>query len=175
MNPTHMQTKAVEQFTCLGGECPDTCCKGWGMQLTKETVDKYTREAPELMEAVSTGEAEFIMRRDPVTDYCVKFDAGWCGIHRDYGEDFLGDACHFYPRVTRALGGTIITTAALSCPETARLMLYGDDTLAMGARSEMRTPFSLRNVLPEHLNEDAALAIHQQFLDVAGDAQFSAA
>ncbi|MBX9725829.1 MAG: flagellin lysine-N-methylase [Rickettsiales bacterium] len=175
MNPTRMQTKAVEKFTCLGGECPDTCCKGWGMQLTQETIDKYTHEAPQLLEAVSSGEAEFIMRRDPVTDYCVKFDAGWCGIHRDYGEAFLGDACHFYPRITRTLGSTVITTAALSCPETARLMLYGDDQLALGARSEVRTPFSLRNVLPANLSEDAALSIHQQFIDMAGDSQFSAA
>lgn len=175
MNPTRMQTKAVEQFICLGAQCPDTCCKGWGMQLTKETIDHYTREAPELMESVSSGEAEFIMRRDPVTDYCVKFDAGLCGIHRDYGESFLGDACHFYPRITRALGSTVMTTAALSCPETARLMLYGDDAFTLDARSVIRTPFSLRNVLPADVSEDAALAIHQQFIDMAGDVQFSAA
>jgi hypothetical protein len=175
MNPMRLQTRAVEQFSCLGSECPDTCCKSWGMQLTKETVDKYTQEAPQLMEAVSSGEAEFIMRRDPQTDYCVKFDAGWCGIHRDYGEAFLGDACHFYPRITRALGATVVTSAALSCPEAARLMLYGHDALAMGPRSEMRTPFSLRNVLPAELNEEQALAIHHHFITLAGDEAATAA
>jgi hypothetical protein len=175
MTPTRMQTKAVEQFTCLGDACPDTCCKGWGMQLTPETLAKYKAEAPKLMDAVSSGEAEFVMRRDPATDYCVKFESGWCGIHREYGEDFLGDACHFYPRITRALGATLVTSAALSCPETARLMLYAPEALALSERSEVRVPYSLRNVLPQGLSEDAAVLIHQAFLDVAGDANHSAA
>ncbi|MDX2095112.1 MAG: flagellin lysine-N-methylase [Alphaproteobacteria bacterium] len=177
MNPTRMHIKAVERFSCLGSECPDTCCKGWGMQLTAETVAKYTSEAPELLAAVSSGESEFIMRRDPATDYCVKFEGGLCSIHRDYGEDFLGDACHFYPRITRALGGTLLTSAALSCPEAARLMLYaedGEEAFATSERRAVRTPYSLRNVLPEGLDADAALGIHQTFLAVAGDTQFSA-
>ena len=107
MTPTRLQTQAVAQFSCLGGECPDTCCQGWGMQLTAETVAKYKAEAPELMDAVSTGEAEFIMKRDPVTDTCVKFEGGWCGIHRDYGEAFLGDACQFSPAFRVRLGRSL--------------------------------------------------------------------
>src|ERR1043165_3275808 len=115
MNPTRIQTNAVARFSCLGADCPDTCCGGWGMQLTQETLEKYKQEAPELVDAVTSGEAELIMRRDPVTDTCVKFEQGWCSIHRDYGDAFLGDACHFFPRITRALGATILTTATLSC------------------------------------------------------------
>lgn len=175
MNPSRMQTRAVEQFRCLGDLCPDTCCKGWGMQLTAETVEKYEADAPHLMESVTSGEAEFIMRRDPATDYCVKFDAGWCGIHREFGEEFLGDACHFYPRITRALGATLVTSAALSCPETARLMLYNPDALAMTERSEVRVPYSMRNVLPGGMDENTALHIHQTFLDIANDPAHSAA
>lgn len=174
MNPSRMQTQAVAKFLCLGDECPDTCCKGWGMQLTRETVDTYKANAPELMEAVSSGEAEFIMRRDPATDYCVKFDAGWCGIHKTYGDAFLGDACHFYPRITRSLGATVLTSAAMSCPEAARLMLYTPQALEWGERSEVRVPFSLRNVLPQGIDEAAALALHDLFLSLAGDETYDA-
>ena len=174
MSPTRLQTQAVEKFSCLGADCPDTCCKGWGMQLTTETVAKYRAEAPELLEAVTSGEAEFIMKRDPVSDQCVKFDQGWCGIHRAYGEEFLGDACHFFPRITRALGTTVITSAALSCPETARLMLYTDDGLALGPRSEMRVPYSLRNYLPAEISDEQALVIHAAFLALVGDETVSA-
>jgi hypothetical protein len=139
------------------------------MQLTAETVAVYKSKAPELMAAVTTGEAEFIMKRDEATDRCVKFESGLCSIHRDYTDAFLGDACHFYPRITRALGGTIITTAVLSCPETARLMLYDEGGLDFTPREEVRVPYSLRNYLPNGLDEATALSIHQAFLSMALD------
>lgn len=174
MNPTRIQTHAVSRFSCLGPECPDTCCKGWGMQLTAETIESYKARAPELLDAVTSGEAEFVMKRDPETDHCVKFDAGWCGIHRDYGTDFLGDACHFFPRITRALGSTIVTTASLSCPEMARLMLTeGSDVFGHTAREQMRDPFSLKNYLPEGMSEDVAIRIHERFLTMALDETIS--
>lgn len=169
-----IQSRAVAQFTCLGDRCEDTCCKGWGMQLTQETIIKYESEAPQLLDAVVTGEAEFVMKRDPATDYCVKFDNGWCGIHRDYGSDFLGDACHFFPRITRAMGDTILTTAALSCPESARLMLMEEGAFAWQPREAQRLPFSMKQYLPEGMNETDALALHDMFLREAGNTEHSA-
>lgn len=174
MSAVRTQNHAVKQFACLGDQCPDTCCKGWGMQLTQETIEKFRSDAPELLDSVTTGEAEFIMKRDPVTDYCVKFDAGWCGIHRDHGPEFLGDACHFYPRVTRALNEQVVTTIAMSCPEAARIMLHGDDPFTLGPREELRVPFSLRNYLPDGLAAEASLELHELFVREAGNANFTA-
>ena len=169
MSATRIQTRAVAQFQCAGDACPDTCCKGWGMQLAAPTVEKYRAAAPELLDAVTSGEAEHIMKRDPITDYCVKFDAGWCGIHRQYGEEFLGDACHFYPRITRAFNDTVTTTLALSCPEAARLMLLEPDAFQPTPREELRVPFSLKNYQQEGLSADDALALHQLLLDSVAD------
>jgi lysine-N-methylase len=144
------------------------------MQLTAETVEKYKHDAPELLDAVTSGEAEFIMKRDPATDVCVKLAQGWCSIHRDYGDAFLGDACHFYPRISRALGGVVVTSAALSCPETARLMLYTEDGLSFTPRTEIRVPYSLRNYLPEGVTAQAAQSIHTTIIELAGDDAVSA-
>ncbi len=144
------------------------------MQLTSDTIEKFRAQAPELLDAVTSGEAEFIMKRDPVTDYCVKFDTGLCSIHRDYGPEFLGDACHFYPRVTRSLNEQVVTSIALSCPEAARIMLHGDDPFSLTPREELRVPFSLRNYLPESLEPDAALELHEIFVREAGNEQFTA-
>lgn len=139
------------------------------MQLTQSTVDKYRQQAPELLEAVTGGEAEHIMRRDPDTDYCVKYDQGWCGIHRDYGTDYLGDACHFFPRVTRRMGEQNLMTASLSCPEVVRLMLNHEDAFAMQTGAADRLPDSLKNYLPEGLDAHKATAVHQAFLQLPAD------
>ncbi len=144
------------------------------MQVDSQTHNRYLREAPELIDAVVSSTAEagdisVVMRRDAHTDYCVKFDNGLCGIQQKYGTDFLGEACHFYPRVTRSLGNTLTMTATLSCPEIARLSLFGDAPFATETSSLERLPYNLQDYLPEHLNAEQALAIHHRFLDAALD------
>ncbi len=141
------------------------------MQLSAQTVAKYEAEAPELLDAVTSGEAEHIMRRDPETDYCVKFDNGWCGVHANYGEDFLGDACHFFPRVTRQLGNAYLMTGSLSCPEMVRLGLMHGFDLVEGEAD--RLPHSLKNYQPETLEEDKALQVHRFFLQAVADEALS--
>ncbi len=157
----------LADFACLGDKCADTCCKGWGMQLDSRTKEKYEKEAPELLDAVDTGEAEWIMKRDPNTDYCVKFDNGLCGIHKDKGTDFLGDACHFFPRITRSLGDTHIMTAAPSCPEVTRLALFTNDGMQLEDTATDRVPFSLQDYCPDGLTPEQALTIHTAFLEAA--------
>ena len=75
------------------------------MQMDAVTLERYREKAPELLAAVeSEPDGSHIMRKDPATGFCVKLEGGLCGIHKTHGETFLGDACYFYPRVTRALG-----------------------------------------------------------------------
>ena len=144
------------------------------MQLTQQTLELYKAKAPELLDAVMQGEAEHVMRRNEVTDYCVKFENGWCGIHKQYGEEFLGDACHFYPRITRSMGERVVTTLALSCPEAARRMILTDAAFDRAPRAQVREPFSLKNYLPEGVASDAAMATHDVFIEQAGNAAYTA-
>lgn len=159
----------VQAFQCLGADCEDTCCKGWGMQLDRRHRELYEKKAPELLEAVTSGEAELIMKRDPETDYCVKFENGLCGIHAEYGTDFLGDACHFYPRVTRKVGEEVVQTATMSCPEVVRLALYGDAPFSWHESEPERVPESLKEYKPEELSSEETRQVFQTFLEAAGD------
>jgi len=144
------------------------------MQLSKENVELYKAKAPELLQSVTSGEAEFIMKRDEKTDYCVQFDKGWCGIHKSRGTEFLGDACHFFPRSTRALGDIKVMTLALSCPEAARMMLFEENALAYHASAIERLPYALRNYAPEGLSGQAALNIHEACVKAVGDTNYAA-
>lgn len=158
------QTSVVSQFSCIGDACPDTCCKGWGMQLSEQDVVRYRTEAPELLESVTSGEADFIMKRDAATDYCVKFENGWCGIHAAYGDRMLGDACHFFPRVTRSLGGRTVMTASMACPEIARMTLTMDAPCDAVEGSIERVPHSLKEYGAAELPPEAMWKVHQAFL-----------
>lgn len=169
-----IQSQAAAGFQCLGDTCEDTCCRGWDMQVAPQTVEKYKAEAPELLDTVVERDGAFIMKRDATTDYCVKFDAGWCGIHRDRGAEFLGDACHFFPRITRAMGDTVLTSVTLSCPEAARSMLGGEGGFGWVPAASARVPYSMKQYLAEGLSEEDALGLHALFLAEAGNPDFPA-
>ena len=33
-----------DNFRCLAGACPDTCCAGWQIYIDEESLEKYGRE-----------------------------------------------------------------------------------------------------------------------------------
>jgi len=165
------RTKILSQFSCLGDKCIDTCCQGWSMQVDEPTLRRYREEAPELLNATESGgvEATTIMRKNPGTGFCVKLEGGLCGVHKKYGDRFLSDACHFYPRVTRTLGKTVLMTASASCPEIARLAFTMEEGLAFEAAKTDRLPYGMKDYLPPELSSEEALAVHQAFLDAVND------
>ncbi len=170
-----IQSSFLDSFQCLGDKCPDTCCKGWSMQLDAPMREKYAKEKPELLDAVAEEGGIAIMRRDPNTDYCVKFENGLCGIHKQYGAAFLGDACNFYPRVTRALGTQTLMTATPSCPEVARLAFYLGVPFAPHETQGERLPHSLKDYLPPELEPAQAQTVHDAFLLAVEEAPFAQA
>lgn len=140
------------------------------------TISRYQNHAPELLDAVTEGhDGGHIMRRDPKSDFCVKFTDGLCGIHRDYGSDFLGDACHFYPRVTRKISDEVVMTALMSCPEVARLALFADDAFMLNEGAVDRLPYTLKDYAPEGMSAADALEVHQAFIAAALDDTHTAA
>ena len=144
------------------------------MQVDQATHDRYQTQAPELLDSIEQAEeSPWIMRKNP-DNFCVKFEDGLCGIHKNYGDRFLGDACNFYPRVTRLLGTQIIMTASLSCPEIARLALFDNEPAVMTPAQEERLPSTTKNYLPDGMNEDDAMKVHQAFLTATEDATASA-
>lgn len=170
-----LRAHLLSGFTCLGDKCEDTCCQTWSMQMDEATLARYRKDAPELMQAVEQEkDGAWIMRKDPASGFCVKLEGGMCGIHKKYGDKFLGDACYFYPRVTRALGERVLMTATMSCPEIARLALSDDKSCTMETAEAERLPQSLKNYLPAGVSIDDALIIHNAFLEATQDAQASA-
>lgn len=134
------------------------------------TFSRYQKDAPELLDAVTQGhDGGHIMRRDAQSDFCVKFTDGLCSIHGDYGSDFLGDACHFYPRVTRQIGGEAVMTGLMSCPEIARLALFDDEPFSLNDGAVDRLPNTLTEYAPENMPAADALEIHQTFVAAALD------
>jgi lysine-N-methylase len=72
-------------------------------------------------------------------------EQGLCGIHARLGPDALFDVCMTYPRYYNEVDGELELFGTVSCPEVARLCLFGDEALALTSLPEHEAPRKLRN------------------------------
>lgn len=176
MSSSLQQASYLGSFQCLGAECEDTCCQGWDMPLDPVRKRLYEEEKPQLLADTIEKDGTRIMRRDAKSDCCVRLEAGWCGIHREHGEDMLGDACYFYPRITRRLGDRLYRTATPSCPEIARRALFSDhDPAGFEEADAGRLPVTVTDYAPPGLSGEEASAIAAQTIAFTQDKGLSPA
>jgi lysine-N-methylase len=153
----------VSRFSCIGGECEDTCCAGWGVTLDKDTFHHYQASFDPVLRPLFTkyvkryahskadhdyGHIE--LQRDACQSCGLLSEKKLCRIHERLGEEALSNTCAYYPRTVHHLGDLHQVVLTLSCPEAARLALLAED--AFGFVGEERT-FSLdyiSQVQPRH-------------------------
>ena len=130
----------MKNFECLGGDCPDTCCASWGIELTSD-CQRRLKPAVDGIEggydAVIETYAE--SRRGRVG--CFRFGSdnrcpllsseGLCSVHASHGEAFLPLTCASYPRAVGVRPQAIEVGGFLSCPEVARRLIETSDPFAL--------------------------------------------
>lgn len=135
---TMLVPKYVTKFQCLGGECPDTCCSTWSINVDKATFQRYRREVhpalkPLLQQYLVQEDKDSYARHGklklrPSDSHCgLHSSDGMCPIQQTLGEDALSDTCYIYPRYVVQFGDRCEQSLTLSCPEAARLALTEDD------------------------------------------------
>ncbi len=115
-----------DQFRCIAGACPDSCCKEWDVQVD-EAFATYYRTLPgalgdRLREVLHTEDGETVMTI--VDRRCPMWRAdGLCRIQAELGEPALCKTCREFPRLTHDYGDFIEQGLELSCPEAAKFIL----------------------------------------------------
>lgn len=115
-------------FHCLGGACPDTCCRDWSVVPDEAALADYASAPSPLKERIARN-----LVTDEDGDVCFRLDErgmcalltqeGLCAIQRDWGEEHLCAHCAAYPRFIEEYGCLTESSLAISCPEAARLLL----------------------------------------------------
>jgi lysine-N-methylase len=133
------QPQYFGRFRCIGAECEDTCCSGWGIVVDSATYERYQRgpdlkiagrslsSLVEINPAGSSSVDYAKMRLDGTA--CPALENGLCSIQQAFGESYIPDLCSMYPRVQNVIGGTIERSLHLSCPEAARLVLSDPEAM----------------------------------------------
>ncbi len=129
-----------KDFQCIGGDCPDTCCVGWGIVIDEDTYRKMEEqeailEIPASDWIMKKGDSRIVRldhSRCPMLD-----EDNLCRVVRRLGSEYLSSTCSGYPRVQSQYGDVIEGHLTFSCPEVvARLMDktelqfdYGEDKI----------------------------------------------
>src|SRR5665213_705690 len=142
------QPKSFDRFRCIGADCEDTCCIGWGIVVDQETYEKYQNlPSHRIANKFLSSLVEINPARSSAGDYaklrlerarCPALQEDLCAIQQTLGEPYLPDLCSKYPRVLNVVHGAVERSLHLSCPEAARLVLNDPEGMALDERMEER-------------------------------------
>ena len=115
-----------DQFHCIAGDCPDSCCQEWDVQVDAVSAQRYLaldgslgERLREKLKADEDGEyiLEITDRRCPMWR-----QDGLCQIQYELGEDGLCQVCRDFPRLRHDYGDFVELGLEMSCPEAVRLI-----------------------------------------------------
>lgn len=133
-----IELNSLKNFKCIGGDCPQTCCRGFKIGIDAETREKWSAlknvvgdgtldENLELFE--QNGQAQYVLKSSDESRCSLLDKEQWCVAQKQYGHEALPETCRQYPRSWLNNDAVKITTATLSCPEVLDQVLFKQDKL----------------------------------------------
>ncbi|MBU3110391.1 flagellin lysine-N-methylase [Clostridium lacusfryxellense] len=129
----------LKEFKCIGGNCKDSCCIGWDVDIDKVTFRQYykvqDKEMKRMFQKNVHNNDDYL---SPDVDYgrvklksgkrCAFLDeANYCIIYTKIGEEYLSNVCTSFPRITNIVDGYYEMSLDVACPEAARILLLKED------------------------------------------------
>ena len=116
-----------ENFRCLAGKCPHTCCEKWEVVIDEDSAAFYETVPGLLGEKLRSA-----LKEDKDGDLCFSLNGGrcpflngenLCEIHKTLGEEATSITCREHPRFTEDYGPFREVTLSASCPAANTLLL----------------------------------------------------
>jgi lysine-N-methylase len=158
---TVLAPQYMKSFRCIGTSCEDSCCIGWRVDIDHETYKKYRNikggELSLLLEknvtrnrSATKSEGNYARIKLAEGGICPFLDhERLCKIQHAHGEGYLSDVCTTYPRAVNLLNGIMERSAAMSCPEAARIALLQPEPMEFDEEEE---PAVTRNIIQSSIN-----------------------
>lgn len=137
----------MKRFSCIGGNCEDTCCQGWRVDVDRITYHRYRTVTHKKWQLAFRKHIQRNPDRpSPARWAVIKLDKqgmcpfltdeGLCGVQLDLGPDALCNVCATFPRNRRWLGAVLELTTTLACPEMARVALLDPEGIEFDDTAE---------------------------------------
>lgn len=134
------QPRYYNNFSCIGGSCPMSCCLIWRVDWKKDEVEKLkntdcSEHLRELIDnsfqALNDGSERFIIKMDEKKRCPFLTEDNFCSIQRELGAEYLSRTCTVYPRNSRLMGNVILNYCNLSCYRVMDMLCNEKDCTAL--------------------------------------------
>ena len=120
-----------EDFRCIAGSCPDSCCKEWEVLVDDATAARYLALPGTLGDDLrrflyQDEEGDWYLRIQDRRCPMWRLD-GLCRIQAELDHDALCETCREFPRLTHDYGDFVERGLEMSCPEAARIIFEHPD------------------------------------------------
>ena len=113
-----------KDFSCIAGDCPDTCCAGWQIMIDDKALEKYRHVKGTFRNRLHNG---IDWKNQTFRQYNRRCEflneENLCDIYSEAGQHMLCDTCRKYPRHIEEFEGSREISLSLSCPEAAKIIL----------------------------------------------------
>jgi len=112
-----------DNFRCIAGKCPSSCCKGWSIVIDNESLEKYSKiEGPFANRLMNSIDDSGCFRQ--YNGRCVMLnDDDYCDLQLSLGENMLCNTCGMFPRHVEEFDGVRELSLSLSCPQAAEMLI----------------------------------------------------
>lgn len=119
------KVRGYDSFRCIAGDCPQTCCAGWLIEIDDEALEGYQKETSAYGETLRAriDWEEKVFRQDADARCAFLRQDGLCDMYCHLGEDSLCLTCTSYPRHTEEFENVREYSLAISCPAVAEQLL----------------------------------------------------
>ncbi|MEG1483529.1 flagellin lysine-N-methylase [Clostridium sp.] len=140
--------KYLKEFKCIGGECTDSCCIGWDIEIDKTTFKQYYKVQDKEMkrmfqknvhnnENYTCSDVDYGKVKLKGEKRCPFLDEeNYCIIYSKLGEEYLSNVCTSFPRITNIVDGYYEMSLDVSCPEAARILLLKEEGIEFSESNE---------------------------------------
>jgi lysine-N-methylase len=150
----------MQQFSCIGSQCEDSCCIGWRVDVDEDTYKKYKKSRDNELKPLfeknvtrqrsnSSSKSYAKIKMGDQGRCSLLTEENLCKVQLNLGEEFLSNTCTVYPRSINRINGVIEKSATMSCPEAARLALLNPGGIDF---DEVEEPSDTRGFFAKQLN-----------------------
>lgn len=142
-----------KDFRCIAGDCTDTCCAGWEVdvdavsyQYYKKVKGAFGKRLKEVMVQGEDGGCTFTLNhgRCPFLN-----NANLCDLYTALGEEQLCETCAEFPRFINEYGNIREIGLAPSCKTAGELMFAYDKKLTFTVEENGEMPTSYNDIDPQ--------------------------
>lgn len=129
-----------KDFQCIAGDCKDSCCAGWEVDVDEAAQAYYVTVSGEfgkrLKDSTIIDEDGIRFTLTKERRCCFLNDCNLCDLYTALGEEHLCDTCAEFPRFYEYFGDLKEMGISLSCPTAAELILRHTEPLTWEEKEE---------------------------------------